>query len=97
MTLEYDTIQIPSTQQIHTKLKVILIGLKNNHPQNHPDKLRGDVKSVTLEVIKEVAISAGSKDEDSFMTDEEREQLVKYVAESIKTITLKKVGKENRI
>ena len=97
MTLQYDTIQIPSTQQIHTKLKVILIGLKNNHPQNHPDKLRGDVKSVILEVIKEVAISAGSKDEDSFMTDEEREQLVKYVAESIKTITLKKVGKENRI
>ena len=53
------------------------------HAQNHLDKLHGDVKSDILEVIKEEAQIAGSKDGNSFITNEETDQLVEYIAESI--------------
>ena len=65
-----------------------------DHAQNHLDKLCSDIKPVLLEVIKEEAQSARTKDGNSCITDEETEQLVEYVAESIKKITLKKSARK---
>ena len=62
------------------------------HAQNNPYKLCDGIKPVFLEVIKEEAENAGSNDGNNFITGEETEQLIDYVAESIGKFTLEKLA-----